>query len=333
MRNFLIGCCLLLLNPLQGQTILQTQKIWDAAPHNAFTDLVRYKGYFYCTFREADNHVPKGREQNGKVRVLRSHSSKNWESIALLHNGLYDLRDPKISVTPDHRLMVIMGGSDYSTGSLSGCVPHVSFSSDGRHFSDPQPAVTDALVRSDFDWIWRITWKGGTGYGVVYQPNQPDAEIAVHLLSTTDGIHYQLVCKLGLTGKPNEATIRFEGDRMYIVIRREGSGTNGMLGVSDPPYQSWKWTDLGMRIGGPEFIFTGPGKIAMGTRLYHTAEEGGAKTGVVFMNSNGVIGNILELPSGGDTSYPGMVICHGKIYMSYYSNHEGKPSIYLAVIK
>jgi hypothetical protein len=42
---------------------------------------------------------------------------------------------------------------------------------------------------------------------------------------------------------------------------------------------------------------------------------------------------VLELPSGGDTSYPGMVWHEGILWMSYYSSHEGKTSIYLARIR
>jgi hypothetical protein len=228
---------------------------------------------------------------------------------------------------------VIMGGSDYTTGKLGGCLTHVSFSENGRQFTRPQPVVIDAGVRSDFDWIWRITWFKGNGYGVVYQPNQPDGEIATRLVVTNDGIHYQLVTNLDLTGKPNEATVRFDGERMYVIIRREGAIANGLIGMSDPPYRSWKWTDLGMKLGGPEFVFTGPGRIALGTRLYRSSEQGGAKTGVVFMNTAGKTDRILELPSGGDTSYPGMVIRRGKLYMSYYSSHEDKTSIYLTMIK
>jgi hypothetical protein len=41
----------------------------------------------------------------------------------------------------------------------------------------------------------------------------------------------------------------------------------------------------------------------------------------------------LQLPSGGDTSYPGMVWHEGILWMSYYSSHEGKTSIYLARIR
>ena len=41
----------------------------------------------------------------------------------------------------------------------------------------------------------------------------------------------------------------------------------------------------------------------------------------------------LELPSGGDCSYPGMVWHEGLLWMSYYSSHEGKTSIYLAKVR
>ena len=41
----------------------------------------------------------------------------------------------------------------------------------------------------------------------------------------------------------------------------------------------------------------------------------------------------LELPSGGDTSYAGMVLDDGLLWISYYSSHEEKTSIYLAKVR
>ena len=38
----------------------------------------------------------------------------------------------------------------------------------------------------------------------------------------------------------------------------------------------------------------------------------------------------MTVPSGGDTSYPGMVEHDGALWMSYYATHEGKSAIYLA---
>ncbi|UCD28439.1 MAG: exo-alpha-sialidase, partial [Planctomycetota bacterium] len=42
---------------------------------------------------------------------------------------------------------------------------------------------------------------------------------------------------------------------------------------------------------------------------------------------------VLTLPSGGDCSYPGLVWHDGLLWMSYYSSHQDKTSIYLAKIR
>ena len=46
----------------------------------------------------------------------------------------------------------------------------------------------------------------------------------------------------------------------------------------------------------------------------------------------GTLTEVLTLPSGGDTSYPGLVWHDGLLWVSYYSSHEGKTSIYLAKV-
>ena len=47
----------------------------------------------------------------------------------------------------------------------------------------------------------------------------------------------------------------------------------------------------------------------------------------------GALTEFLTLPSGGDTSYAGLVWHEGLLWMSYYSSHEGKTSIYLAKVR
>jgi hypothetical protein len=55
-------------------SIVETRKIWDGAPHNAFTDLIRFGDAWICVFRESTSHVPG---KNGVIRVLRSSDTKN----------------------------------------------------------------------------------------------------------------------------------------------------------------------------------------------------------------------------------------------------------------
>src|SRR3954453_14624512 len=83
--------------------LLNVTKIWDAAGHNAFTDLLRHNGAWWCVFRESSAHIPG---LDGKIRVLRSVDARTWESAALIAEKTIDLRDPKLSVMPDGRLML-----------------------------------------------------------------------------------------------------------------------------------------------------------------------------------------------------------------------------------
>ena len=47
----------------------------------------------------------------------------------------------------------------------------------------------------------------------------------------------------------------------------------------------------------------------------------------------GTLAELLSLPSGGDTSYAGLVWHDNLLWMSYYSSHEAKTSIYLAKLR
>lgn len=82
--------------------LLEVRKVWDQAPHNAFTDLVRFQDRWYCVFREGKSHV----WPDGALRVVASADGVKWRSAALLTSPDSDLRDAKITVTPDGRLML-----------------------------------------------------------------------------------------------------------------------------------------------------------------------------------------------------------------------------------
>ena len=309
------------------------KKIWDIAPHSAFTDITFFHGEFYCTFREGTGHVPgqKTGDGDGEIRVIKSKDGETWHSVVLLKKKGYDLRDSKISETPDGRLMLTIGGSIYIDGRLTARQPHVSFSDkNGENFSEPQPIVIDPAIRSDMDWVWRVTWYNGIGYAVVYQDWQAKNQPWVSgLLKTTDGVHYDLVKKFEVDGMPNEATVRFDdAGKMFILLRREGGSSAGGMGTSSAPYTDWTWQETGKRLGGPDFLFLPNGKILIGSRAY----DNGIATALYRLNPQGQMIEIVRLPSNGDTSYPGFVIHDEILWVSYYSGHEGKTSIYLAKI-
>lgn len=314
-------CCL--PSPAAKLELQSNTKIWDKGNHNAFTDLIRYKGRFYCTFRESEAHVGG----NGKLRVLESKDGSKWESAALIEETGIDLRDPKLSITGDGRLMMVAGGSIYEgTRVLKGKQPRVLFSKDGKQWTPPQKVLTDG------EWLWRVTWFKGHAYGVSYNSSPANkVNWIVTLFDSADGISWNKLTTLDVPGHPNESTLRFlKNGNAMLLMRRDGPENKARIGVSKPPYTNWQWTSANHSIGGPNFIILKDGRrIAAGRDSRQVPKY---STAVGFLTEDGYTPE-LTLPSSGDTSYPGMVWYKGMLWMSYYSSHEGKTSIYLAKIK
>jgi hypothetical protein len=135
-------------------------------------------------------------------------------------------------------------------------------------------------------------------------------------------------------GYPTEATLRFENDSqaLYCLQRRDGAApqNSALLGTSKPPYTEWQWHDLKIYFGGPNFIQIPDGRWIAAGRIIHPDAH---KTELAWLDvENKKLTPILQLPSGGDTSYPGLVWRDGFLWVSYYASHEGKSSIYLAKV-
>lgn len=307
---------------------ITVNKIWDNGKHSAFTSLIKFKDAYYCSFREGDSHIfDSSGKAEGKVRILKSTDGENWQSVVLLGKDKYDLRDPKLSITPDNKLMVIIGGSIYQERKLTGRIPHVSYSKDGETFSDPIPVKIYDEAGNGKDWIWRVTWHNNIGYAAMYSMTA-DRDAYLSLLSTKDGVNYSLVMKFDISNFPNEATIRFDSHgEMYMMVRRDGLG---YWGRSCFPYTDWTWKEMDIRLGGPDFIHLNDSIIVMGTRSHYTSFP---KTMLFIGNGTEKLQEVYVLPSDGDTSYPGFVIVDNELWVSYYSSHKTSlASVYLAKI-
>lgn len=307
-------------SPLRAEEaeIVEVQKIWDKAPHNAFTDLIRFNDRWFCVFREGQKHV----SPDGALRVLESKDGKIWTSAALITSETGDLRDAKITVTPKGQLM-LSGASALHQPSDVRHQSLVWFSDDGRTWSEPVP------IGDPNFWIWRITWHQGTAYGIGYATTNPKR---VRLYKSQDGRKFDvLVENLFDAGYPNETSIIFRKDNTALcLLRRDGKPNEALLGQADPPYTKWTWDGLGKRIGGPHMLQIPEGRIVAAGRDY----TGGATTRLWWLDlQQPAVQEIAKLPSGGDTSYPGLVWHEGHLWVSYYSSHEGKTSIYLAKIR
>jgi hypothetical protein len=298
--------------------IVSLEKIWDHAPHSAFTDLLRVDDGWLCTFREAEAHDIKP----STIRVLRSDDGEQWSSIAEIIEPNVDLRDPKLSVMPDGRLMLLMGGSTYTDeGRYLTRSPRVSFSDSGNVWTPP------TRVLAEDHWLWRVTWHGNMGYAVskLGEGSHPRRGF---LYRTRDGLEWEWITEFFLpknTWTASETTLRImPNDEMVALIRPD------WIGTSDPPYTDWRFTQIKHALGGPNFIRLPDGALWASGRVRNA--DGQPETVLARMTPT-TFEPVFSLPSGGDNSYAGMVWHDNLLWMSYYSSHEGKTSIYLARLK
>lgn len=311
-------------------SLLGVWKIWDEAPHNAFTDLCYFNDYWYCVFRESDEHE---QGKHGTIRLIRSSDGQKWDSVAHFVDPDFDLRDPKLSITPDMRLMLLIGVIELDVEKKyrsRHC--RVSFSIDGLVWQAFAPILLA------HEWIWRVTWSRGKAYGVSYRfsnlQNLRD-EWIVSLWESKDGIHYEQITVWDIKGRPNETTLQVlpSGEMIALVRRNERGKRHAMIGSSWPPYDQWNFHEAHIHLGGPNFVVDEHERMwACGRMMFFTPYGWTFKTVFASMTRKD-LRPILTLPSEGDCSYPGMVLKDGVLWISYYSTHEDRTAIYLAKVR
>jgi hypothetical protein len=305
--------------------IRSVKKIWDYAKHNALTDLILYKSLWYCVFRESDDHVFG---KDGVIRILVSDDGELWTSAALIEKKGIDLRDPKLSVTGKGQLMLLLEEVRYQDKKALSRRPSVSFSFDGRGWTPLQH------ICKPFDWLWRVTWYEGRAWGVSYRPGHD--KWRVWLYTSQEGLQWDKVVEWKIPGSPNETTLQFTSDKTMVALVRRNFKQDGCawIGTAAPPYQDWKWTPTKHHLGGPHFLILPNQTMWACGRIVERNPYGWFEKTALLSMTLDKIQPVLLLPSGGiDCSYPGMVFHNRELWVSYYSSHEGRTSIYLARVQ
>lgn len=298
--------------------LVSVSKVSDRLPHSAFTTLVRFHERFFLAFREGSSHV----SSDGAIRILSSFDGDKWAEQARLDYPVADLRDPKLTVMPDGRLMLIAGGamhppSDYRFKTF------VWYSYDGREWTSAE------VVGEPNVWLWRVVWHAGKALGFGYGTGS-DRFFRTYLAPREH--EFQVLNPNAAPGDyPNESdTVFLPDDTAVCLLRRDGTANTALVGTSHPPYRSWTWKDLGTRIGGPALIRLPDGRLIAIVRLL----DGRERTSLCWLNLETTkLEEFLTLPSGGDTSYAGVVWNNDLLNISYYSSHEGRTAVYFAKVK
>ena len=322
-------------DPVLYQNVLQVEGLEPAA-HSAFTDMVEWDGKIFLTFREGINHQPSSPSEYGSIRILMSATGLHWENVGLITDEDYDLRDPKLSVTPDNRLMILYATINRQLQSGDKTINKVSFlQKEGESYIFTQPIPIchqDYMAQSS--WLWRVTWCDDQAYGVSYSLSDEKRFLYTsYLLVSQDGIHYDRITTLMDHAEQgiSEACVDFpEKDRMR-VIARGGNAGNGYIGYSQKPYQEWIWYTLDVMLCGPVVYKLSDGTTLIAARSYI---ETTPYIMLYKLTSENTLTCIDQFErTGDDMGYPSIIEQDGRLLISYYTDFSdyGNPYSYICL--
>lgn len=309
-----------------GVEVSNIRRVFHNGEHNAFTDLIRFKGDYYLAFRSCpDGHMV---HPTSSIIILRSRNLNDWKQVHRFRVSKRDTRDPHFLVFRD-RLFVYTGTwysgettlprKDYDLNKHLG---YAAWSEDGTVWHSP------VMLEGTFGhYVWKAATFGGRAYLCGRRKHQfdvrprgegPDVESA--MLVSDDGLSWK-THSLFQTRDGDETAFRFDSSGNVLAIGRRGSQPAQIL-RSSPPYQEWHRDDLDRYIGGPLLTVWGQRLVVGGRRI---TPETGSRTVMYWLNGN-TLSEFAVLPSGGDNSYPGFLqISSTKAVMSWYSSHEKNP--------
>lgn len=300
--------------------------------HNAFTDLLHWRGAYYLAFRKAEHH---GIVPSGDIVIMRSSDLDNWELCARISSGGDD-RDPKL-IDGGDVLGVVFGTwyprwqDDSIPNTPYDLISQICLSRDGMSWSSPRQ------VYGVNYWLWRVFASQGEGYfcAAYHFPFRGSrTERSIHLLRSDNLLDWHLTGLMREGDGPGEPVLwQPETGNLHCVIRRGAEDQNSWFGRSRRPYREWEWHDMEVMIHAPVVIDTGGVCLVAGRSRPADLPEGtvppdsGAHTSVWrIMDHAGTVEHVLTVPSGGDCSYCGFSkAANGEVLLSYYSQHEWLP--------
>jgi len=321
--------------------IESVRQVFRDGNHNAFTDLCRFRGQFYLTFRTCpDGH---GIFPSSCIRVLSSEDAVRWREVYCFSVPHRDVRDPHFLIFQD-KLFVYTGTwlcdlSRVGRHDINDHLGYAVWTHDGVSWNEPQ-----FLEGTYGHYIWRAASFGDKAYlcgrrkyafTETQDAGDGGALTQSALLESEDGLVWRFR-SLFTEEYGDETAFLFEQDGTILAIHRTGGDRPAQICRSHPPYSKWRRIQLDRYICGPLLAKWGERYLVAGRHKTTYAE---ARTVVYWLVDDRLI-EAAVLPSGGDNSYPGFVaLSDTKGLLSYYSSHEGSgdhtpPSnIYLAELR
>lgn len=308
-------------------TVENIRRVFHNGEHNAFTDLIRWQGKFWLTFRSCpDGHAVSS---TASIIVLSSTDAKTWTPAHRFSVPKRDTRDPHFLVFKE-KLFIYCGTWYAGDGLLprekydfNQHLGYAVWTAEGATWSEPRH-----LEGTYGHYIWRAAAFGGKAYLCGRRAHVAGRQSA--LLESDDGFVWKFRSSFQET-QGNETAFIIDPDGQITAIGRKTADASDLV-RSRPPYVQWTRQTIPEFIGGPLLVRWRDRLLVGGRRV----TPAGPKTTLSWLIDDHLV-PFAELPSGGDNSYPGFVeLDDGRGLVSWYSTHEkdadNKPitAIYLA---
>lgn len=304
------------------------RRVFHNGEHNAFTDIVRWKGKFWLSFRSC----PDGHNvfSSASTIVLSSDDAKTWRQVHRFAVTNRDTRDPHLLVFKD-KLFVITGATyaPENPAARRGVNDHQGFAAwtaDGAKWQGPQ-----RLEGTYGHYVWRAAAYGGKAYltgrrggGGGDGMTDTGGASAIResaLLESDDGLRWRFVSVIQKR-QGNETALSFDSKGVLTALSRKISPPESGLTVSDlsrsyPPYEEWTRQEL------PKFI-PGPLIAHWGDRVLIGGRQSG-RTQLWWLIDDELV-PCAVMPSSAENGYAGFVaLDERRGLLSYYSSHEKGP--------
>ena len=298
-------------------------RVVDDGLHNAFTDLIQFQGRTYLTHRSCpDGHmiIP-----TSKIRVLVSDDGiSGWSEVFSFSVPERDVRDPHFLLFAD-KLFIYSGTWLCAEGRERDMNDHLGYaacSADGVTWEGPT-----MLEGTYGHYIWRAAAHGGRAYlcgrrrrdfAPGKDENRPEL-IQSAMLESEDGFVWR-TAGLFAGEYGDETAFLFEPDGSVLALVRGADPVPARISRLRPPYDRVEEVELERNVGGPLLARWGD-RLLVGGRK--SIEKDRPVTTLYWLDEDR-LHEAIELPSGGDNSYPGFVdLGRDRGLLSFYSSHEG----------
>ena len=291
--------------------------------HNSNTDLILWQGDFLLVHDARPYHFGS---PDARLVLRRSHDGREWTELARFQVPGKDIRDPKLAIIGGKLFLYALPNSGVAA------TPEytvVATSEDAVHWTDFAPVEPSGWL------LWRP--KSPDGGRTWYAPAYWNEHGKSVLLRSTDGLRFEQVSVIHDGDGNDETDLVFLPDGRALATARLEVTPDTVLGnydgrtaiaVAEPPYTTWTTHESRLtRLDGPNlFVLDG---VVYAVARYQPDPNG------FFTRMGGVLSRkrtalyrveperlvrLSDLPSSADTSYAGVAVRDGALWVDWYTS-------------